>query len=343
MKRNLLLLPAILITLFLSTGLAAAQPGRAAEAVLTPPAQELTVGDPIALTLTVTHQVGNTVILPDLPVTWGDFVVRSQSVPTEVDNGDGTVTTAQTIEVSLFSPGTFTTPPLALSIADPAGQLAELTAPPVSVNVASVLVEGDSALRDIKPQAELPYLDPAPWIAAAAIVVLTAGFVFWIRRVRQARLAMAARDSRSPHEIALDELDRIAGLRLPESGQLKEHYTLTSDCLRSYVERAYAIPVTDQTTAEIQRNLRGSPVDGRIAQAFVSLLSDCDLVKFAKYRPNVADADALLTRARQIVRQSTATLGDPMQLTDGQLSRGTVTGPQRFSVNGNHQSTEIKA
>jgi hypothetical protein len=343
MNRNLLLLPAILAILLLSTNLAAAQPGIAAEAVLTPPAQELTVGDPIALSLTVTHSAGDEVILPDLPDTWGDFVVRSQSVPTEVDNGDGSVTTTQTIEVSLFNPGTFTTPPLSLTIADPAGQLSQVKALPASVNIASVLVEGDSNLRDIKPQAELPYFDPAPWLAAAAVVGLTAGIVYWVRRVRQAKQAMATQDSRLPHEIALDELDRIAGLRLPESGQLKEHYTLTSDCLRSYVEQAYAIPVTDQTTDEIQHHLRSSPVDEEIAQALVSFLSDCDLVKFAKYRPNVADAYALLTRAGQIVRQSSTTLGDPMRRLDGQLSVVTFTGPERFSVNGYHQSKEIGA
>ena len=35
-----------------------------------------------------------------------------------------------------------------------------------SNRIGAVLVEGDSQLRDIKPQAELPYLNLLPWIIA---------------------------------------------------------------------------------------------------------------------------------------------------------------------------------
>ena len=104
------------------------------------------------------------IILPELEADWGEFVVVSQSPPATVDNTDGTKTTSQVIDARLFAPGEFSTPPTPITVVDGSGGLGEVIAPPAPIVVTSVLVEGDTNLRDIKPQAELPYSNPLPWI-----------------------------------------------------------------------------------------------------------------------------------------------------------------------------------
>ena len=81
-------------------------------------------------------------------------------------------------------------------------------AAPLPLTVQSVLVEGDSELRDIKPQAALPI--PADWPMVVAAGLLAAGLlalvVWWlIRRYRRDDV-----DNRPAHQVACDELDRIS-------------------------------------------------------------------------------------------------------------------------------------
>jgi hypothetical protein len=252
----------------------------------------------------VTHPDDHQVILPELEPTWGDFVVRSQSPAKTVDNADGTETTTQVIDVRLFAPGTFATPPLAVTVSDAAGGLSQVQVQPVNVTVASVLVEGDNELRDIKPQAEFPFGNVMPWLVGGLLAAAAAGgvvFLWWRRR--HTRLALTV-DNRAPHEVALDELVRIAELRLPDHGRYKKHYTLTSDCIRTYMEQTYHIPVLERTTSEVQTSLKQATISNDVARQFISLLDHSDLVKFSKFTPDVPTAYRLLAAGIEIVELS---------------------------------------
>ena len=290
----------IVLTTFL-VGATVVQAQALVEASLTAEGENLTVGDPIKLNLAVTHAADQTVILPQLESNWGDFIVHSQAPAETITNPDGTKTTSQVIDVRLFAPGTFTTHPIPITISDSSGQLSEVTAPPASLMINSVLVEGDTELRDIKPQAELPYTNLLPWIIGGMLIAgIIGGAALWRRR-RQSSLAQAAIDNRLPHEVALDELERIGKLGLPESGHFKEHYTLVSDCIRVYMERTFQIPVLERTTSEIRYRLKETSISPDVSQIFVFLLDESDLVKFSKFTPDKANADQLLETGRQIV------------------------------------------
>lgn len=124
--------------------------------VVTADKETVTVGDPIVLTVAVTHAEEEVVLFPELGPNWGDFVVRRQASAETIRYGDGTAVSRQQIDVRLFVPGAFQTPPLALTITDATGNVSESWAEPIPLSVQSVLVEGDTTLRDIKPQAALP-------------------------------------------------------------------------------------------------------------------------------------------------------------------------------------------
>lgn len=297
--KKLIPIIATIIALF-AVGIAAAQ--TPASVTITPSTDILTVGDPVELTVTVNHPAGTQVLMPTLEPNWGDFIVRSQSPVNTVDNGDGTATSTQIIDVRLFAPGGFETPPLNVTIADNNGQIIEAAAAPIPFTVNSVLVEGDTELRDIKPQATLPnaYLWPV-FIAALGALIATAVW-FLARRIKEAF------DNRLPHEVALDTLTAVEKENLPENGRYKEHYTLVTDVLRAYVEQTQGIQATDRTTAEIQKELTLAKATTTLTteqvKQFTTILSESDLVKFAKFTPDSESAHALVAQSRQFIEDT---------------------------------------
>ncbi|MGW8225424.1 MAG: hypothetical protein ACWGOY_06820, partial [Anaerolineales bacterium] len=286
-----------------------------------------------------THPPGYQVILPQLDSNWGDFLVQSQSAGETVPNPDGTETTTQVIDARLFSPGEFTTPPLTITVSDQAGELSYVSADPIPVSITSVLVEGDTELRDIKPQAVLPYVNYLPWIAGfIALFALTAGAAFLIRR-RKIQQSLAVVDNRLPHEVALDELDQIEQLDLPKSGRFKEHYTLVSDCIRLYMEKTYQFPVLERTTGEIRSNLKRTNVSKEIGNDFIALLDESDLVKFSKFRPDIHSAQQLLQDSRQLVEKTKSII--PQNETNDQPPIKNIPPEPIFGDNGNIPHAEV--
>ena len=97
------------------------------------------------------------------------------------------------------------------------------------------------------------------------------------------------------------ELDRIDSLRLPEKGRFKKHYTLVTDCLRTYIEKQFQVHAFDRTTTELKVSLRTSSMMPDHARRFIDLFMESDLVKFANLTPEVADAYQLTDQARILV------------------------------------------
>jgi hypothetical protein len=292
----------LFITLIAASLLLSVWPAQAAEGVrtaLTAGKSELTVGDPVDLTLDVTHPAGYQVIIPRLESTWGNFEVRSQGPTETTPNADGTETTRQTISVTLYRPGTFETPALPFSLTSADGQVLDDAAAPVSLTVSPVLAEGDSTLNDIRPQADMPL--PLPWPALAgglaALATVAAGGWWLFNRRRTV-------DNRPPFQVALDELARIEKLGLPEQGRFKEYYSLITDTLRVYLEKQFEINATDRTTTELKQNLGYTSLAAEQTRALLDLFFDADLVKFAKVVPEPQEAQQLGAGARRFVEQT---------------------------------------
>lgn len=302
MIKRITILPLILLLLML-VGPVAAQTGSPVQAELTVATGEHTVGDPIELTLRVIHPDDFHIILPQLEEVWGDLTVKAQSTSQTISNRDGTKTTTQTIDARLFMPGTFSTPPLPFKVTDGGGQLSEVVASPVPIHVSTVLVEGDTTLRDIKPQVEMPFTGILPWVVGLGLFAGAAGtFILWLWYKRRQRRVVV--DNRLPHEIALDELVRIEQLGLPEEGRFKEHYSLVSSCIRYYIEQRFKLPALERTTAEIRVDLRKAVIDAKFITRLIEILNETDLVKFAKHRPQVPDAQKLVVSARAIIEMT---------------------------------------
>jgi hypothetical protein len=261
---------------------------------LTASNEELTVGDPVQIALDVNHPAGYQVIIPQLEQTWGDLEVRSQSQATTTANEDGTETTSQTIEVTAFNLGDLSTAELPLTIRDGAGQVTEEVVPALSLAVVPTLAEDDMTLRDIKPQAALAI--PATWPQILGGVLLAAALAaggWWAFRRWQGKSPFGLGpvvDNRAPWQVAYDELTRIESLNLLDQRRFKEHYTLVTDCLRIYLEAQFDLRVSDRTTSELRPVLRKSDLSTDHVRSVLDMFMESDLVKFAKFTPDLDTA-----------------------------------------------------
>jgi hypothetical protein len=274
--------------------------------------ETITVGDRIVYTVRAEHDKDLVVDFPQLASAWGDFEVLSQRPLQPGKGSEGRVITGKEYVITAFTVGEHTTPPLRVSYLDRQGQTQEIETDPIRITMTSVLTSTEGVtstldIRDLKPQAELPrdwawllWAGLAGLVLALAILAL---LWFMARRRKRARAAdpAAVVDLRPPEEIAYEELERIAGLKLVEQSRFKEHYTLTADCLRRYAEGIYGVPAMDRTTEEFHAALRRARVDGQQVGLFKDFLAESDLVKFAKYVPPVEEAREALPRARYIV------------------------------------------
>jgi hypothetical protein len=293
--------------LLLTILLFAAQRAQADEPVqvtLTAGSQEMTVGDPVQLTLEVTHPSDSQVIIPKLEKTWGEFEVLGQSQAVTTANDDGTETTRQTIQVTLFNLGDFETAELPLTIGSSTDEVIEEMVPSVALTVKPTLAEDDNALRDIKPQAGLAVPPMWPWIAGGLLVAALVAVIGWwaYRRWQGKPFGLAPLvDNRPPWQVAYDELTRIEGLGLLEHRRFKEYYTLVTDCLRKYLEDQFDLRVFDRTTSELRPILRQSDLDPEHTRRLLNLFTESDLVKFAKFTPDRESAWQLVGEARTLV------------------------------------------
>ncbi|MEY2555175.1 MAG: hypothetical protein QOF93_319 [Verrucomicrobiota bacterium] len=104
-----------------------------------------------------------------------------------------------------------------------------------------------------------------------------------------------------PREIALEELDLIAG-----EIETTNPYLFSigvSDILRRYVTNQYALPVTRQTSVEFLTALaKSSPFSTSEKSLLEDFLNRCDLIKFARYEATSADSRLLLEEATRFVK-----------------------------------------
>ena len=322
----------------MAPGAAVAQdgPDSGVRASLTADRAALTVGDPVTLTLEITHPPDHVVLVPRLGPEWGSFDVVSQTTAQTESNADGTETTGQRIEVTLFAPGTFETPDLSISIRGPDGGVERVFPLPVRLTVNSVLSGTDETLKDIRSPADLsPPLWRQPTALAvaglAALVALLPAAYFLRRRLRRGGPGPSTTaDTRMPWEAALQEIDHIKELNLPGDGSFKEHYAMIARVTQAYIRKMYLESpdrrdATEMTTAEFENAVGQSSLDRRNARLVIDLLYETDLVRFSSYAPGESHAYEALRRVRDIVEGTRPAPEEAARLQDARSQREATT------------------
>lgn len=101
--------------------------------------------------------------------------------------------------------------------------------------------------------------------------------------------------------IAIDALEQA---KLWEKDQLKTHFVELSFILRSYLTSRYQISLLEKTTYETKLLLTQKGLNEETVNTIARILSEADMVKFAKSKPDLIAILRVSTLAKQIVAET---------------------------------------
>jgi hypothetical protein len=300
----------LLLLTFLTTILAAA-PVRAADAQpwaeFSLSKRTATVGDTLTYLVQVSVPGGGHAVFSPPGAAIGDFEVLGRRRRPDFCLESGGAMLSEEILLATYSTGSRAVPPLPVTVVSADGDSTVLGGDTLFVAVNSVLGEGEQKLRDIKGPATISGSSHWPKVALAAAAAAVILVLLYLRRRRGRQWALSpAKPGSPPHVLALERLEALLESRLLETGRFKDFYTELSDLLREYLGGRFLIQASEMTTRELAVRLEylGLPDGFRLETSVI--LEESDMVKFAKFKPDIEAAVTAAGNARNLVRENIA-------------------------------------
>ena len=258
-----------------------------------------TIGDPVQLTVVVTHPSGGELLVPPPEGPLGDLDPAAPVVTR--DTADGRTRVTLVYETRAFATGRLSLAPPALAYRRD-GLTTPIQPPAQVVAVRSLLpADGSAVPRGLKPAEEIagagfPVLPVALGGSIAALLVLAGAGVVWRRR----RPAPAPDAAPGPGATAGRDLRAIAdaGL-LPHA--VDEFCARINAAVRGYLAARYGLPARNLTASELAERLARAGADAGTVQRVRSLCQACDGIAYAGSTPSAARVARYLDLAQAIV------------------------------------------
>jgi hypothetical protein len=266
-------------------------------------ATTVTIGDVVTVKLSVNHPETLKIAFPQVGASLGEWTIRGSKHLPSSKLPDGNLEDILELQLAAYKTGDLEIPALNVEAVKASGEKEVLASEPVKVAVQSVLTDKQDALKDLKPQVELD-ADYRPFLfllaALASAVYLVSRLVrFWKNR-RKAPVPKPER-IRSAEEVAREAIERLLARKLVEQGQFKQFYLELSEIIKRFLGSKLGVHSLERTTEEFTRDLRAVSVPSAQYRMIREFLEDCDLVKFAKYRPGAEEVDQILARSKSMI------------------------------------------
>lgn len=148
------------------------------------------------------------------------------------------------------------------------------------------------------------------WYLFIACVLLLAPLllaaIYLIKRIRDNKpiiRKVKVEPKLPPHQVAMNEIERIKQEKVWQKGMSKEYYTELTEAIRTYIKERFGFNAMEMTSTEIidkllENNDREAIADLR------TLFQTADLVKFAKHNPLMNENDANLLNAIDFINET---------------------------------------
>ncbi|KAF0133000.1 MAG: hypothetical protein FD145_1475 [Candidatus Saganbacteria bacterium] len=148
-------------------------------------------------------------------------------------------------------------------------------------------------IRDIKGVIGVFDLVSFLFVLVLVVVVFLIGYYIF-KRLKQRNLKfLSETEKKVPEkpfdEIALEALNKIDPLSYYEKLQFKEYYILLTEIIRRFLAQNYLVDTLDKTSFEIIAEIEEKERDYEKVKLLDGYFKSCDIVKFAKYKPTLAE------------------------------------------------------
>ena len=207
----------------------------------------------------------------------------------------------QNITVQQFDTGNFVLPQLPFISLDGDTSYSDSFA----FSFLAVPLDTTNAVFDIKKPKKVPFnfSEAKPYIYGfIGLIILIILLYYLIRIFNKNNETVEEVVELIPCEIeAINALKNLEYQALCKKGLVKEHYVQLTDILRRYFDREYQIDTLESTTDEIVLLLKGVKLNKALLKDISKLLTEADLVKFAKNVPDNKANNAFMRKSYTIV------------------------------------------
>lgn len=148
------------------------------------------------------------------------------------------------------------------------------------------------------------------WYVTIACVLLFVPFllllIYLVKRIRDNKpiiRKVKVEPKLPPHQLAMQEIERIKNEKVWQKGEPKEYYTELTDTLRVYIKERFGFNALEMTSSEIIDKLLEMK-DKEAISGLRELFQTADLVKFAKHNPMMNENDANLINAIDFINET---------------------------------------
>jgi hypothetical protein len=205
------------------------------------------------------------------------------------------------IVAAAYKTGRFAFPPIQFRIKTPEGNAVTAMSPSIDIEIKSILPDKNATLKGLKSQIELPAGNRLLLWSLLALAGCSAAALWVVARKRP----RGVKNPPSPPQNVLDEaeadLRKLADRGMPDGSAIKETYIELSQIISRILEQDLGISAFERTTDEIVHSMAGLQCEQRTMRSIESILTRCDLVKFAKYVPSQQEHQELLNNALQFI------------------------------------------
>ena len=262
------------------------------------------IGDPVKATLTVQHPKGSQIDLPDLQK-GKEIRVRDQHVTVNDEHPDYTQTMVD-YTLTSFDVGNHVLSSGIVAVATSDGELLKSAFPFALIEVKSALTNENANMHDIKDLATWPGRILI-WVYVLILVIIAAALVGILAKhfLNKPRTILHMPPPPPAHETALQALNILKAKGWIEALNIEPFYIELSDIVRHYIEARFDIHAPEQTTEEFIRETATSNILSMDHQSLTQqFLEQCDLVKFARYRPEKTDMTNAYDSAERLVQET---------------------------------------
>lgn len=234
-------------------------------------------------------------IFPNITDTLSNFEVLNSKIDTLKNEKD--LVFKQNIKLITFDSGYFKIPSLKVlyHLKSDSNKLIDyrsLSTNEFGISVNTVEVDTSAAFKDIKPLIEVPFsiweIIEYIYGAIAIILLVFAGIYIYRKYFKKEEKDEEELpfDPKIPADVlALEALKKLEKEKLWQNNEFKEYYTNLTDILRIYIYRVFEFDARDMTSSEIIDSLKLKSIKDELIEKMNFILSNADLVKFAKEKP----------------------------------------------------------
>lgn len=271
---------------------------------------QLFIGQQTGLTLSVTFDAEQKLQMPDIKkgqeLVPNVEVVHVDKPDTAILNEGKRMTVSQAYTITAWDSAFYYLPPMQVMVDTSRYESNNLVLKVYTVDVDTLHLD-----RYFPPNGimELPFLW-AEWRTIAfggllfLLMLACIGVLFYhVKHGKPIVRFIRRKKKLPPHQVAMDEIERIKSERKWAEEDSKEYYTLLTDALRNYIRDRYGFNAMEMTSSEIIEQLIAENNEGALDE-LREIFRTADLVKFAKYSTLINENDANLVAAVEYVNQT---------------------------------------